>query len=173
MPALRCMMLVGLGVAMALAGCTDKGLVQIRNTGDGPDEFMVMPVEPLEPPPDFDVLPAPTPGGTNRVDTNPKAEAVTALGGRASALSATEIPASDGALVNYSARYGVPSNIRQSLAETDAEFRRRQTRGTRLKLFPVDRYEQAYRRQRTDPFQETWRFRRIGAETPTSPPEDE
>lgn len=173
MPTARHMMLVALGVATALAGCSDKGLVQIRSAGDGPDEFMVLPVEPLEPPPDYEVLPAPSPGGTNRVDTNSKAEAVAALGGRPSALNATSIPASDGALVNYSSRYGVPGNIRESLAVADAEFRRRQGRGTRLKLFPVDRYEQAYRRERTDPFQETWRFRRIGAETPTAPPEDE
>ena len=80
------------------------------------------------------------------------------------------MPATDGALVAQASRYGVPSDIRQSLAATDAKFRERAARSGRFRLFPVDRYEQAYRRQAIDPFRETQRWRASGRETPTSPP---
>ena len=60
-----------------------------------------------------------------------------------------------------------------ALAEEDAAFRKRQGRWTRLRLFPVDRYEQAYRKNAINPFDQTEAFRRAGAATPSAPPEDE
>ena len=74
-------------------------------------------------------------------------------------------------LVAQASRFGVPGDIRAALAERDAAFRKRQSRGTRIRLFPVDRYRQAYRREALDPFEEAERFRRSGFQTPTSPPE--
>lgn len=160
--------------AVALAGCSSKGLRDLQPSGPGPDEFMIMPVKPLTAPKDYDVLPAPTPGGSNLVDTNPNAEAVAALGGRPSALDPNAgIPASDGALVNASSRYGVESNIRTSLAEADAQFRKRQSRMTRLRLFRVDRYDQAYRKEALDPFDTTGIYRESNFGTPASPPDGE
>ena len=164
--------LIGLGLILSLAACSDKGLRQLRNSGSGPDDFAVMPVEPLTPPESYTFLPTPTPGAANLTDPNPRADAVVALGGQESALTATVIPGSDGALVTASSRYGVPANIRQTLAQEDADFRRRQGRLTGLRLFPVDRYSQAYRREALDPFKETDRFRRYGIETVASPPGD-
>ena len=156
--------------AVTVAGCANKGLHDLRPPGTGPDEFMIMPVKPLTQPPDYKVLPAPTPGGENLTDLHPKEEAVAALGGRPEAMRATAIPASDGALVAAASRNGVEPGVRARLAEQDAAFRRRQGRMTRIKLFPVDRYAQAYRRQALDPFPVVEAFRRKGFATPTSPP---
>ncbi len=159
------------GLSVGLLGCSTKPLHEIRSNSNGPDEFMVVPVKPLTAPQDYDVLPAPTPGGGNLVDQNPQADAVAALGGRPSALEATGgIPASDSALVANASRYGVPSNTRESLAQRDAEFRKRQARWSGFKLFPVDRYSQVYRREAIDPFPVNEAFRRSGRETPTAPP---
>ncbi len=163
--------MVILSAALAVAGCSDKGLRDLRAPGTGPDEFMILPTKPLTAPQDYQVLPAPTPGGTNLTDQYPKADAVAALGGRPSALEGgAGIPASDAALVAASSRYGVPANTRVALAEEDAKFRKRQSRMTRIRLFPVDRYQQAYRKQSLDPFAQTDLFRTRNAGTPTSPP---
>ncbi|MEX0280668.1 MAG: DUF3035 domain-containing protein [Arenibacterium sp.] len=157
-------------LAFALAGCSQRGLMELRNNSAGPDEFLVIPKKQLVLPESLAALPEPTPGGTNRTDQNPKADAIAALGGRPEALAAQKVPSSDAALVAQTRRYGAPGNIRQDLAVNDAEFRRRQARGTRIRLFPVDRYQQAYRREALDPFQEAEFFRRSGLQTSTSPP---
>ena len=158
---------------VAVAGCSQQGLRDLRPNGPGPDEFMILPNKPLTAPKDYQVLPAPTPGGGNLVDPQPKADAVVALGGKASALTPGGVPAADSALVSRASRYGVPANTRVALAETDAEFRKRQSRWTRIRLFPVDRYEQAYRREALNPFDITNRSRRAGIGTPSSPPASE
>lgn len=157
-----------------LAGCSNKGLRDLSDDGPGPDEFMILPVKPLSVPDSFAVLPTPTPGGGNLVDPNPTADAVVALGGRASALDPNAgIPGADAALVTASSRYGVPADTRASLAQSDAEFRKRQARLSSFRLFRVDRYNQAYRREALDPFAEEKRFRRAGFDTPSAPPSDE
>ncbi|MCB1365637.1 MAG: DUF3035 domain-containing protein [Rhodobacteraceae bacterium] len=155
---------------VAVAGCSNKGLRDLRAPGTGPDEFMILPAKPLTQPADYAVLPPPTPGGSNITDQHPDADAVAALGGRPEALNATGIPASDGALVTAASRNGVEPGVRASLASQDAEFRKRQSRMTRFRLFPVDRYSQAYRKQALDPFRQTQEFRNRGFGTPTSPP---
>lgn len=158
------------GLILGVAGCSSRGLHDLQNNSSGPDEFLVMPAKPLTQPKDYAVLPAPTPGGTNLTDQNPIDDAVVALGGRPSAAQAGGIPSSDAALVTQASRHGVAPDTRASLAQSDAEFRKRQSRLTRIRLFRVDRYEQAYRRQATDPFEEQDRFRRYGIETPAAPP---
>lgn len=165
--------LVILGLVVALAGCSRKPLHDLRSNSTGPDEFLVSPVKPLTAPKNYSELPTPTPGGANLVDQNPAADAIAALGGRPSALDATGVPASDGALVSSASRYGVPSNTRSSLAEADADFRKRQGRMTSIKLFPVDRYSQIYRREIMDSFEANEAFRRAGYGTPTAPPENQ
>jgi len=167
---LGAIILIGL---VAVAGCSKTGLRDLRPNGPGPDEFMILPNKPLTAPKDYEVLPAPTPGGANLVDPHPKADAVVALGGKATALTPNGVPTSDGALVSQASRYGVPANTRVALAESDAEFRKRQSRWTRIRLFPVDRYEQAYRREAINPFDQTNRFRRSGFGTPSSRPASE
>ncbi len=156
--------------AAVVAGCANTGLRDLRAPGTGPDEFMIVPAKPLTQPRDYTALPPPTPGGANLTDQYPAEDAMAALGGRPDALRSTAVPASDAALVAAAGRYGVPANIRSALDEADAEFRRRQGRMTRIKLFPVDRYSQAYAKEALDPFQQTELFRRRGIATPTSPP---
>lgn len=156
--------------AVSVAGCSNKGLRLIQAPGPGPDEFLILPVKPLTAPTDYSNLPKPNPGGENLVDLNPTADAVVALGGRAEATEPGGVPAADSALVTAASRHGVEPGVRETLSEADAKFRKRQSRMTRIRLAPVDRYEQAYRRQSLDPFPETERYRRAGAGTPSSPP---
>lgn len=155
----------------ALVACGQRDYA-MRNldapTDNGPEEFAVLPVKPLEIPDSLSALPAPTPGGGNRVDPNPKADAIAALGGRVS--SSSGIPAGDSALVAQSSRYGVPSDIRETLAAEDLAFRKRASRFTRFRLGRVDRYVGAYRRQSLDAHAEVDRFRRLGTYVPSAPP---
>lgn len=166
--------IIVLGTALTLSACADKGLRDLSTSSNsaGPDEFMILPAKPLTQPQDYAVLPAPTPGGSNLTDQNPRGDAVANVGGRASALERTgAIPASDGALVTYASRNGVPSNIREDLAQQDAEFRKRQSRLTRVRLFSVDRYNQAYRRYALNPFSISRGSAVRGIDTPAHPPE--
>ncbi|MGR3761512.1 DUF3035 domain-containing protein [Roseobacteraceae bacterium NS-SX3] len=166
--------MIVLAGAVAVTGCAQKGLRDIRKPGTGPDEFLVLPSKPLETPESYAALPVPTPGGSNRTDPNPEAEAVAALGGNPAALVPGQgVPAGDAALVTASSRYGVEPAVRASLAEEDAEFRRKKRFSGRIKLFPVDRYEQIYSKQTLDPFAVNEQFRRAGAGTPSAPPADE
>ena len=159
--------------AIAVSGCGQKGLRNLSPTGPGPDEFMVLPNKPLTPPTSYSALPAPTPGGQNLVDPTPKADLVAALGGRASAMDPNAgIPGADGALVTAASRYGVEPGVRNSLAQEDAKYRKRAARSGRIKLLPVDRYEQAYRKEAIDPFTENEKFRRSGYGTPSAPPDN-
>lgn len=159
--------------ALLVAGCANKGLRDLQNPGNGPDEFMVMPVKPLEQPANFSELPPPTPGAANRTDPQPRVDAIVALGGRASALEDTGVPSADAGLVTYTSRNGVPQGIRQTLSEEDANFRRRQGRMTQFQIFRSDLYSRVYRRQTMNPFEIERQARRSGVPTPASPPEFE
>jgi len=163
--------IIVLTTAVALAGCGSKGLRKLQQPSTGPDEFLVMPTLPLTAPENYAALPAPTPGAANLTDPNPQADAIVALGGNAAALNAGgSIPTSDGALVTASSRYGVEPGVRASLASEDANFRKRENWNSRIKLFPVDRYKEAYRKQAINPFQTNQLFRNSGFDTPSAPP---
>lgn len=154
---------------LVLVACSNQGLRDLRTNSDGPDEFMVQPVKPLEQPSDLTALPAPTPGQANLTDRSALNEGIEAFGGRPEAAGGG-IPASDGALVRHASRLGVQANVREDLAETDAKFRKRKARFTQFRIVPVDRYNQAYRRQALDQDAEWRRWRRAGARTPSAPP---
>lgn len=161
-----------LTTTLVLAGCADRGLRSLQSSSDGPEEFMVLPVKPLTMPSNTSALPPPAPGQGNLVDTNPPGQAVASLGGSAAALNPSgAVPASDAALVAQAGRYGVPENTRAVLAAEDAAFRQRQARMSSFRLFPVDRYEQAYRKQALDPFSMNRQARGRGLGTPSAPPE--
>ena len=158
---------------LALAACgkdRDITLKDIRTFSGGPDEFLVLPSKPLEQPKNFVELPAPTPGGTNLTDVNPRGDAVAALGGRASALEPNGVSSADAALVKYASRNGVPADIRTTLASEDEDFRRAKSRFTKIRLVRVDRYNEAYRRQALSPYSELERWRNAGLPTPSAPP---
>lgn len=161
-------------LALILAGCgrggDDVTLTRIKNTGNGPDEFTVLPTKPLEQPENFSALPAPTPGGTNRVDTNPEAEGIAALGGNPNAVIPAGVGAADGALLNRARRNGVDPDIRPTLAQEDRDTRRRHGRVNIFNIGPNDDYTNAYKKQWLDGYDETERLRRRGVMTPSAPP---
>ncbi|SHH24374.1 Beta-barrel assembly machine subunit BamF [Cognatiyoonia sediminum] len=156
--------------AVALMGCAgERGLRDLRSSTGGPDEFSVVPSAPLEIPETL-ALPTPTPGGSNRTDINPNANAVVALGGSPARAFAGGIPASDSALVARASRYGTQADIRPVLAAEDEAFRQR---GRILNVFNVlgrDRYYQTYASQALNAYGELDRFRAAGVATPSAPP---
>lgn len=160
------------GVAfLALSACGNDrvpNLMNLRSTTNGPDEFAILPVKPLEFPADFAELPEPTPGGSNLTDPTPNADAIVALGGRPG--GAGGIPAADAGLANYAARNGVTGDIRTTLATEDYAFRRKNDGRLLERLFDLNVYYRAYERQSLDQHAELDRWRRAGARTPSAPP---
>lgn len=160
-------------VLLAACGRSDRvpNLLNIRS--NTPDEFSILPTKPLEQPADYTALPEPTPGGTNRVDPTPKADAVAVLGGNPAALGRTGIPAGDGALVNYASRYGRTPDIRATLAAADLEYRRKNDGRLLERVFNVNVYFRAYRAMSLDQHAELERWRLLGIRTPSAPPDPE
>ena len=159
------------GMILLLGACsTDQRLMNLDSGSDGPDEFAILPTRALELPPDLNVLPAPTPGGTNLTDPAPMGDAVAALGGNPGQLAQQGIGAADGALVTYAGRGGVAPTIRQDLAEADAAFRARNGRRVLETLARTPVYQRAYRDYSLDAQAENERWQRAGAQTPTAPP---
>ena len=107
------------GMAL-VGGCSEGGFGDVlRSTGAGaaPDEFMVLPTRPLELPPDLSRLPPPVTGAPNRVDPQPRAEAVAGLTGQTGAAGTVGAP-------GLVARAGpVDPQIRVRLAQEDALYR--------------------------------------------------
>ncbi|WP_102225937.1 DUF3035 domain-containing protein [Acidimangrovimonas sediminis] len=160
--------------AMALTGCASKDphLMNLHSDMPGPDEFSILPSKPLEMPKSTTELPPPTPGGTNRTDQTPVADAVTALGGKASALKVGAIPASDQALMNDVSRFGMQPGIRKELAAEDLRFRQHSPPKPFYKLFGISSYLRAYKGMSLDQYKalEYWRAR--GVRTESAPPEN-
>ena len=160
---------------LALAACsgTPEGVTQLRsfkNSSDGPEEFAILPGKELQQPESYASLPTPTPGGGNRTDQTPNADAVAALGGSRATLAQQGVPSDEGQLVAHATRNGVQPDIRQTLAQEDQNFRERKQRFTKIRLFHVDRYYQAYGDESLNGRGTAWQWRTAGAETPTSPP---
>ena len=163
-------------VVTGLAACggvdRDITLRKIRNTSEGPDEFTIVPGEPLESPQSFAELPLPTPGAGNRTDQQPVADAVVALGGSGAALEDRGVASGDGALVAAATRGGVDPTIRTKLAAEDEEFRRQKHRFSQFRIFGSDEYYRAYEKQTLDRRRTESLWRRSGAVTPSAPPEE-
>lgn len=156
-------------VAMLAACGSDDNpvLMNLRPPGNGPDEFAILPPQPLELPEDLAALPIPTPGGSNRTDPRPLDDAIIALGGTP---QASGIPAGDAGLVSYATRAGVATDIRSTLAAEDLEFRRDNNGRILERLFDVNVYFKAYRDQALDQQAELAFWRSRGARTPSAPP---
>ncbi|MEM1064440.1 MAG: DUF3035 domain-containing protein [Pseudomonadota bacterium] len=157
-------------VAVLAAGCgrgDGPRLLNLEANNDGPDEFAILPTKPLETPPDTS-LPTPTPGGVNRTDPTPQADAMIALGGRPAPIGVT---AAEAALVNYARRMGADPGIRQELAREDLEFRRDNNGRLLERAFNVNTYFDAYEDLALDQRSELERFRAAGVRTPAVPPD--
>ena len=155
-------LMLGLG---ACSGPENPQLMNLRGATDGPDAFALVPTRPLEMPPQMAELPQPAPGGINRADPVPRADAIAALGGRPGVGG----PA-DAALVGHTTRFGVAPGIRDQLATEDLEFRRRNQGRILERWFGTNVYHRAYGRQALDSQAELERWRRAGARTPSAPP---
>lgn len=160
--------------AASLAACSDKPpRLMAHASGDGPDEFTVLPKKPLEQPKSYAELPVPTPGGANRTDVNPEEDVAIALGGSATAVTRSGISASDRGLIATASRYGVDPGIRETLAAEDLEFRKRNRGRIMYRLAGKDRYFDAYKRMTLDEQAEYERWQVTGVRTPTAPPPSE
>lgn len=169
---LKPIVMLALAAAVGLSACgkKDGGMMNLRSTGAGPDEFSILPTKPLTQPKSYDQLPEPTPGGSNATDPTPRLDAVAALGGNPKNLTRNGVPRADQGLVNVVSRYGVSSNIRTVLADEDLEFRSN-NRGRLLeRLMNVTVYYGAYAPQTLDRHAELKRLRRLGIRTPAAPP---
>ena len=161
---------IAVAAMVTLAACggdKDPQLMNLRS-GQGPDEFAIVPPKPLEMPEDLAALPEPTPGGFNRTDQTPEADAAVALGGKPSAAGG--IPAGDSALYAHAARFGVEGGIRATLASEDLDWRRDNNGRILERLFNVNVYYKAYRKYRLDQQAELARWRKLGVRTPSAPP---
>lgn len=169
------MTILVLATAMALTACAKRNedgqvtLTRIKDSGDGPNEFTILPGKPLQAPENFSALPAPNPGGANLTDQNPKADGIAALGGNPAVLNAG-ISSADVALVQHSGRYGAQSGIRQQLAVEDQAVRTRHGRVNIFNIGRTDDYTNAYKRQWLDAGREQRRLRSRGIRTPSAPP---
>lgn len=153
---------------LAACGGGDPQLMRLRSETRSPDEFAILPTKPLEIPAgpvSVASLPAPTPGGANRTDPTPQADAVVALGGRPGAGTA-----GDAGLLASAGRYGADPTIRQSLAAEDYEYRQRNRGRVLERLFKQTTYFSAYRPYSLDQQSELERWRQAGARTPGAPP---
>ena len=155
-------------LALAACGADSDGLRNLDTELAGPDEFSVLPSRPITIP-DTLALPPPTPGGANRTDQNPTAEAIAALGGNPAAARAGGIPAQDAALIAFAGRAGTDPAIRQTLAREDTALRAR-AGGLSFNILGKDRYYPAYARFALDAYAELARLRAAGIDVPTAPP---
>jgi len=167
----RLILTLTLGAALvALAACGGSGdprLMNLRNTESGPDEFSVLPTEPIEIPQNMRELPPPTPGGVNRTDPDPEGDAIRALGGNPERAARAS-----GDVITYASRFGVSPDIRGTLAAEDLEFRRRNDGRLLERIFNTNVYFRAYRPLALDRYAELERLRRAGIRTPAAPPQE-
>ena len=159
-------------VLVAVTACSgkDKPLTRIKQTGNGPDEFAILPSKPLQAPESYTNLPAPEPGTANRTDVNALAEGIVALGGNPAALASTTIAPSEAALVNQTRRYGVEADIRTVVAIEDAKVRRKRGRVNILGIGPDDDYTLAYKKEWLNSQAAREQLRAQGVGTPSAPP---
>ena len=135
----------------------------IKHTGEGPDEFTVLPTRPLQTPESYSALPAPTPGART-LSTQSQGRRRRGAWRQSRRADRTAAAAADSGLVRHAGRYGAQPGIRQTLAREDAETRRKHGRVNILRLGPVDDYTDAYKRQWLDADSEEMRLRRAGVE---------
>ncbi|RME17118.1 MAG: DUF3035 domain-containing protein [Alphaproteobacteria bacterium] len=156
---------------VALAACAggEPKLMNIRT--DTPDEFRILPTKALEAPADYTTLPEPTPDGTNLADPTPREDAIAALGGNPERLASGRIYAGEQSLISYASRYGVPADIRKTLADEDLAWRQSHNGKLLERLFNVNVYFDSYKPMSLDQHLELERLRAKGVWTPTAPPD--
>lgn len=158
---------------LLLAACSsDPHLMNLSNGSDGPDEFGIVPTKPLQMPEDLNVLPSPTPGGSNITDATPMGDAVAALGGNPDQLNAKGIGSGDAALIAYASRLGTDPGIRLKTATEDVKWRSQHGRRALEILAGTNVYYRAYAPMTLDSMAEQERWRPTGVLLPSAPPRD-
>jgi len=164
--------LAALALLVLVSACArgEPNLMRIERSGQGPDEFAIVPGKPIEIPQDLSSLPPPAPPGSgSRTDATPEIDAVAALGGSPARLR-RDGQLSDPGLARSAGRYGVDPGVRADLAAEDLEFRRN-NRGRLLeRLFNVTTYYDVYERTELNQHAEQERWRRAGARSSAAPP---
>lgn len=163
---MRYLIFIAIAGLLTACGSQQQDAGSARTALSGPDPFMIVPHRPLQEPQDFSALPDPTPGGANRADIDPRADAVVAMGGRPSRIS-DGVPVSDQALLAHTARFGRDADIRATLLSEDQRrlggvFRRGRVQGAK--------YFARYADMALNAYTELARFRAAGVATPTAPP---
>ncbi len=173
MATVKPLILLALAGIVGLSACSKKegGMMNLRATGRGPDEFAILPTKPLVQPKSYAALPEPTPGQSNISDPTPLKDAVAALGGNPKYLTTTGVTRDDQGFIQAASRYGVSGNIRAALAEEDKEFRSKNRGKILERIFGVTVYFSAYEKQILDRHAELKRLRRAGVRTPAAPPD--
>jgi len=159
---------LALVAAAPLAGCkgqnTLAGGLRSAGVGGSPDEFMVLPTRPLEMPASLAALPPPTPGAPNRVDYQPKAEAIAGLTGRSGGIATT-----NGAVLVARAGPRDPA-IRSELAGEDVAWRQSHHGLLLPRLIAKDKDTVTYGPMLLDAPAEFERLRAQGVQVPAAPP---
>ena len=152
--------IVLLGLFLGLAACGSKDPVLMQAAGNssatGPDEFSIVPNEPLVEPATYAALPTPTPNGTNRASSDPISAASQALGGRAVQVATANAPVSS--LLVHASRFGYDPNIRNRLASEDLAVRERNKGRIMERVFGVNVYYRAYSNMSLDQYEELLRL---------------
>jgi len=173
----NCILGVAAVATLALSACgggADKvpHLMHLHPQTRSPDEFAVLPTKPLTLPDDLKKLPEPTPGGANITDPTPEADAIAALGGKDRPLTPGKIAAADAGLVSHALRFGAASDIRQTLAAEDLEYRRKNNGRLLERIFNTNVYYKAYSNMALDQYVELEYWRAQGVRTVSAPPQN-
>ena len=159
---------LALVAAASLAGCkgqnTLAGGLRAAGVGSSPDEFLVLPTRPLEMPENLSALPPPAPGTPNRVDYQPKAEAIAGLTGRSGGIATT-----NGAALVARAGPRDPA-IRSELAAEDVTWRQTHHGLLIPRLLAKDKNTVTYEAMLLNAPAEFERLRALGVQVPAAPP---
>ena len=154
-----------LAAALALGACSRNRVDGELRSASSPDEFMVLPTKPLEMPSDLAALPAPIPGARNRVDYEPREEAVASLTGRETTVAGTA-----GAAALISRAGPIDPSIRARLASEDVTWRESHQGKLLPRLFARSEDDVVYGDEILDAPVEYERLRAVGVAVPPAPP---
>jgi hypothetical protein len=168
-------LILSVSLVVVVAGCEKNPVFgkngNFRLKDAGPDEFSILPTKELELPEDFETLPEPTLGSRNRVDLTPERDAVAALGGNPEQLDSTLIGSGEQPLVTAASRFGVSADIRETLANEDAEYSKKiKPRFFERWVYSDNAYLKRRKNDSLNAYEELERLRSIGVRTPSAPP---
>ncbi|MGH6933878.1 MAG: DUF3035 domain-containing protein [Dongiaceae bacterium] len=112
--------IVVVGLAVALAGCSNGIRESIGLTKQAPDEFQVIAHAPLELPPDFNLRP-PEPGAPRPQEGTAQDQAETAVLGAPISGTPTEQSTGEMALLQNAGATGIDPNIRAEIDQETAQ----------------------------------------------------